>query len=136
MTDMRTGVRDLQRNLKIGAQQFRCEHDGKCEESIHKRLGHVEASKGDWTYVGYQYGRAMINGKCAKILFVAMERTEVSSEDERFKYEPFEGTQRAFRDLCFERGNAHMGGTDVVLKCLLDETTTCEGSRTKCATRS
>ena len=118
MTDMRTGVRDLQRNLKIGADNhFRCEHDGKCEESIHKRLGHVEVSKGDWTYVGHQYGQAMIDGKCAKILFVAMERPEYSSEDERFKYEPFEETQRAFRDSCFERGNAHMGGADLVLKC-------------------
>ena len=60
MTDMRTDVRDLQRNLKIGADEhFRCEHYGKCEESIHKELGH----KGDWTYVGHQYGRATINGK-------------------------------------------------------------------------
>ena len=50
-----------------------------------------------------------------------MERPKSSSEPESFKE-----TQRAFRDSCFKRGNAHMGGVDLVLKSLLDETTTRE----------
>ena len=58
MTDMRTAVYNLQRNLKIGADKhFRCEHYGKCEESIFKQSDRGDVSKGDWTYVGHQYGR-------------------------------------------------------------------------------
>ena len=118
MTPMRRAVRDRQGELGIGASAgcFHCkEFDTSCYPSIVRRMGEVEVIKGDWTYVGQQYGQAMIAKKRAKILFVSMERPLPEPEE-------FEETQYQFRTACLERCNPHMGGTDVELKCLLDPT--------------
>ena len=118
MTPMRSAIRDRQVELGIGASTgcFHCEEfDKSCYPSIVKERGEVEVIKGDWTYVGQQYGQAMIAGKYAKILFVSMERPLPKPEE-------FEETQYQFRTACFERSNPHMGGTDVELKYLLDPT--------------
>ena len=118
MTPMRRAVRDRQVELGIGASAgcFHCEaFDKSCYPSIVRRMGEVEVIKGDWTYVGQQYGQAMIAGKCAKILFVSMERPLSKPEE-------FEETQYQFRTACFKCSNPHMGGTDVELEFLLDPT--------------
>jgi len=117
MTHTRTAVCSLQMQLHIGAdEQFDCQYFCACRKSKRRRC--TEFSRGDWTYVGHQYGSAMVNGKCAKILFVAMERPQSSTEPETFKR-----TQYEFRESCLKRRNHHMGGTDVLLKALLDKTT-------------
>ena len=119
MADMRCAVYGLQTRSKFGAEHFDCQFFDECCKSLEKRVRREDVVPGDWTYVGYQYGSAMINGRCAKVLFVAMERPLE-------KPETFGCTQGAFRSSCFERSNAHMGGTDVVLKYLLDCPTTRE----------
>ena len=119
MTPMRRAVRDRQVELGIGASAgcFHCEEfDESCYPSIVEEIGEVEVIKGDWTYVGHQYGQAMIAEKRAKILFVSMERPLSEPED-------FEETQYQFRTACLKRSNPHMGGTDVELKYLLDDST-------------
>ena len=118
MTDMRCAVHGLERRLEIGAQHFDCQYFHDCCKSLAQR-GRREVVPGDWTYVGHQHGLAMINGRCAKVLFVAMERPLNEGET-------FELTQRGFRKACYERQNPHMGGADVVLKYLLDCSTTRE----------
>ena len=118
MTPMRSAVRDRQVELGIGASTgcFHCEaFDKSCYPSLVKERGEVEVIKGDWTYVGQQYGQAMVAGKYAKILFVSMERPLSKPEE-------FEETQYQFRTACLERSNPHMGGTDVELEFLLDPT--------------
>ena len=113
MTPWRAKVKDLQTHRRIGASAgcFDCEHYKSCAES----LGEVRMSKGDWTYIGRQYGRASISGKRARILFVSMERP-----GDR-EYEEFECTQREFRESAFDRVNPHMAGVDVELEHLLDD---------------
>ena len=118
MTPMRRAVKDLQVELGIGASAgcFHCkEFDTSCYPSIVRRMGEVEVIKGDWTYVGQQYGQAIIAEKRAKILFVSMERPLSTPQE-------FEETQYEFRTACLKRSNPHMGGTDVELKYLLDPT--------------
>ena len=120
MTPMRSAVRDRQVELGIGASAgcFHCEEfDESCYPSMIKKKGEVEVVKGDWTYVGQQYGQAIIAEKRAKILFVSMERPLSKP-----KPEEFEETQYQFRTACLKRSNPHMGGTDVELKYLLDPT--------------
>ena len=121
MTPARIAVKALQDKLGIGASDecFRCgSFDTQCKPSIEKTLGKVLISKGDWTYVGHEYGQARIRNKLARILFVSMERPKSNQKPEQF-----EDTQRAFREACFHRQNPHMGGTDIELECLLDPTT-------------
>ena len=120
MTPARVAVKNLQEELGVGASDecFHCDSfDSHCKPSIKDRLGKVLISKGDWTYVGHEYGQARIRGKLARILFVSMERPKSNQ-----KSEPFEETQRAFRAACFHRRNPHMGGTDIELEFLLDPT--------------
>ena len=114
MTPWRKKVKDLQTQRGIGASEgcFNCEHFKSCSESINKKL-----YKGDWTYVGRQYGKGSVSGKRAKILFVSMERP-----GER-EYEEFECTQKEFREGAFGRVNPHMAGVDIQLEHLLDEET-------------
>ena len=121
MTPARIAIKALQEKLGIGASDecFRCgSFDTQCKPSIEKTLGKVQISKGDWTYVGHEYGQARIRNKLARILFVSMERPKSNQKPEQF-----EDTQRAFREACFHRKNPHMGGTDIELECLLDPTT-------------
>ena len=115
MTPLRIKVKNLQTQLGIGASKgcFDCDHFTSCHASISNQ----PILKGDWTYVGHQYGKASVGGKKAKILFVSMDRTGTGK-----KYEKFGQTQKEFRSAAYERSNPHMGGADVELEHLLDET--------------
>lgn len=115
MTPWRTKVKNLQTQLGIGASKgcFHCDHFTSCHASICNQ----PILKGDWTYVGYQYEKALVGGKKAKILFVSLDRTGTGCG-----YEKFASAQNSFRSAAYERTNPHMGGVDVELKYLLDKT--------------
>ena len=115
MTPWRTKVKNLQTQLGIGASKgcFDCDHFTSC----HKSISNQKMLKGDWTYVGHQYGKALVGGKKARILFVSLDRGGQGDG-----YEEFEATQQGFRTAAYKRENPHMGGVDVELKHLLDET--------------
>ena len=125
MTPWRTKIKDLQTQLGIGAQTkikaskgcFRCEHWESCYASVSNQCKKNKVSKGDWTYVGYQYGKASVAGKKARILFVSMSRGYGT------KYEEFESTQAAFRNsaYCPKPKHKHMKGVKAELELLLDE---------------
>ncbi len=116
MTPLRIKVKNLQTQFGIGASKgcFHCDHFTSC----HKSICNKPILKGDWTYVGHQYGESLVGGKKAKILFVSMDRTGTGEE-----YEEFDQTQNSFRESANCRYNPHMGGVDVELEHLLDETT-------------
>ena len=122
MTSGRKKIKDLQTKLRIGnsAGCFKCEHWKSCYASI-PISRQKDVNKGDWTYVGREYGEASVNGKKAKILFVSMDRGYSEGRCEKF-----EDTQVAFRTAALERSNQHMGGVDVELEHLLDEGTSPE----------
>ena len=118
MTPWRTKVKNLQTQLGIGASGcFHCEHRVSC----HAGISNKNILKGDWTYVGHQYGEALVGKKKAKILFVSLDRGGQGNG-----YEKFKATQKEFRTAAYERTNPHMGGVDVELEHLLDETTSPE----------
>ena len=119
MTPWRTKVKNLQTRLGIGASEgcFDCKHFTCCHASISKQ----PILKGDWTYVGHQYGKALVGRKKAKILFISMDRTGTGEE-----YEEFDQTQNLFRKSAYCRCNPHMGGVDIELEHLLDEMTSPE----------
>ena len=119
MTPTRIDIKNLQEDSGCGAtgRAFHCSSACRCQASLRKRIGDAPSiSNGDWTYVGAQYGEAMIRDSPARILFVSMERPRSLETDS----EPFEKTQQSFRNSCLKRRNPHMGGTDTILKHLLD----------------
>lgn len=118
MTPWRKKVKDLQTQLGSGNSEdcFSCKHFPKCEKSV---ASNANIRKGDWTYVGRQYGKALINGKKARILFVSMERPW----DGTNRWQDFKDTQKDFREGAYTRSNPHMGGVDAELTYLLDKTT-------------
>ena len=124
MTPWRTKIKDLQTKRGIGAQTeieeskgcFRCEHWESCYASVSDQCEENKVSKGDWTYVGYQYGKASVAGKKARILFVSMSRGYGTA-----KYEKFKRTQAEFRNSAYCPGNKHMKGVKAELELLLDE---------------
>ena len=122
MTPWRTEIKDLQIERGIGNSEgcFHCEHWESCYESI-PISQKKDVVKGDWTYVGHQYGKALVNGKEAKVLFVSMDRRWAEG-----RCEQFEETQQSFRESAKGRLGWHMGGVDVELEHLLDEGTSCE----------
>ena len=137
MTCWRTKIKDLQTKWGIGSAEayspegcFHCEHWECCYKSIYKKnkVEKNNVSKGEWTYVGHQYGEALVNGKNgkkAKILFVSMLK-QIWDEKKLKKGEDFESVQKGFRTGALERINPHMGGVDVELEHLLDEGTSRE----------
>ena len=124
MTATRIDVRTLQEDMGSGAAvgAFRCSSWNLCEESLRKRVGDTQITQGDWTYVGHEYGQAIVRGKPARILFVSMERPKGHETDS----EPFEKTQKSFRESCRKRSNPHMGGVDTILCHLLDPEATAD----------
>jgi uracil-DNA glycosylase family 4 len=67
--------------------------------------------------VGVDYGKAKIQGKQFKILFVAMDRGGDAGTDK----ETFETTQCSFRESTETRPNPHMGGVSLIMKELVDD---------------
>ena len=129
MTTWRTKVKDLQTNLGIGPSEgcFHCEYfEGcnGCKKSLPPELRDILVC-GDWAYVGRQYGEALIGGKRAKVLFIAMDRGGRGDPNNKV-LEKFEDTQWEFRDSAYDPKNSHMRGVDVSLKYLLDNETSRE----------
>ena len=119
MTPTRIRIKALQEACGSGAteQAFHCSSACLCQASLRKRIGDAPSiSKGDWTYIGAEYGEAMICDRPSRVLFVSMERPKKRETDS----ESFEKTQQSFRHSCRCRSNPHMGGTDTILKYLLD----------------
>lgn len=129
MTCWRTKIKDLQIERGIGNSEgcFDCEHWENCYASIceKNKVKKNKVSKGEWTYVGHQYGEALVNGKKAKILFVSMLK-QIWDENKLKKGEDFESVQKGFRTGALKPSTPHMDGVDVELKYLLDEGTSCE----------
>ncbi len=73
-TPTRRSLKELYRARGIvpAAQGFACPHLRVCR--IRKDGSKVPLNTGNWAYVGHEYGRALIQGRPAKILFVAMDR--------------------------------------------------------------
>lgn len=120
MTPWRKKVKDLQTQLGSGNSKdcFNCEDFPKCKESVDSN---ADIRQGDWTYVGHQYGKALIKGKKARVLFVSMERPWDGEEE--YRWQDFKATQQGFREGAYTRSNPHMGGVDAELTYLLDKTT-------------
>ena len=71
---------------------------------------------GTWAYIGTSYGRALVNGRRTRILFVAMDRGGHEGD-------PLDlaSTQSDFRNGAEKPGNAHMGGVHLLLRELVDD---------------
>ena len=127
MTPWRIKVKKLQIEQGTGASPgcFKCRyfdrHSPSCYASLSNSYCRNNINKGDWTYVGYQYGKASINTKKAKILFLSMDRG-----GQGCGYEEFVDAKKAFRLGAYKRSNSHMGGVAVLLKYLLDNETSCK----------
>lgn len=122
-TEWQEKIYDLQVNkLGIGAEKgtFCCEYFKECDRSV--GYGISKGRKGDWAYVGNQYGEASVGGKPARVLFVAMDRPFKGKEGERSFLEYWE-THEGWRDGARFRGNPHMGGVDVELEYLVEDST-------------
>lgn len=121
MTKWRKKIyRLLRDDLKIGAEKgcFDCKYfndgDGHkgCDQSVPGGL--ATGRKGDWPYVGRQYGEALVGGKKARVLFVSMDRPGRSGTREWRAY------QEDWREGALHRSTEHMGGVAADLKYLLD----------------
>lgn len=109
----RRAIRALQEQLGIGASKdFCCPFFEVCDRSVSGAIG--TGRKGDWVYVGDQYGGACVGGKRAGVLFVSMDRPGEEPEW------TFEHVQAGYRRAARIRGNPHMGGVDVEMEHLLD----------------
>ena len=124
MTDDRKEVYVLMKGRQIGSSEkvFACEFFARCDESVHGGLS--KGRKGDWAYVGAQYGRARISGRQARILFVSMDRNRVVSDldDDAKGDDPefwsFEAVQSQFRNAC-SQGDPHMNGVGRAMQCMV-----------------
>lgn len=117
MTPWREKVFDLMDGeLKVAATTgFACRDFESCNESVGGSLS--SGRRGDWAYVGAQYGDALVGGRRTRVLFVSMDRPHNPKED---PIRPFEKDQHNFRLGALRRSNPHMGGVDVELESLLD----------------
>ena len=94
-------------------EDFKCPYKSSCLGTKDKDTW----KSGNWAYVGFQYGRAQINGRFVKLFVIAMDRGGYEGSNEQM----FEETQFDFRDATETRGNAHMAGVSLILEYLLDE---------------
>ena len=127
MTPWRTKIKDLQTtDLRIGSSEgcFDCGYFEDCYASIPDQKKN-NVSKGHWTYVGHQYGEALVNKKKTKILFVSMLK-QIWDEKKLKKGEDFESVQKGFRTGALKPSTPHMAGVNVERKYLLDEGISCE----------
>lgn len=148
MTDYRARVIDVQRSQGSGAEGCLCElfaivdesgerRDGVCQRSMRRR-GLELRRNGDWTYVGRQYGRALVDGHRTRILFVSMDRRAWMNSDQVEKgikniKVTFVDTQEDFRNSALRRRggkkgpgfNHHMAGVDLEMEYLLRPESCC-----------
>jgi len=94
---------------------FSCPYLEDCSRKS-KESG-TEFHTGNWVYVGLNYGTALIDGKHARILIVAMDRGGYGGVDE----EEFTGIQREVRQATQNPINWHMGGVSLIVKELVDD---------------
>lgn len=115
-------IHALQIKLGIGAEEgsFCCEYFEDCDRSVGHGIS--KGRKGDWAYVGNQYGEATVGGKPARVFFVGMDRSFLNRKDEShfLKYWP---THDDWRGSALKpvRPNWHMFGVNRTLKHLLDD---------------
>lgn len=119
-TSERTAVRALYQKLGIvpesKMEDFSCPNLTNCSRSSIKR--ERKFFTGNWAYVGDLYGTALVAGIPARIMVIGMDRGAVRHTAR----ESFGKTQQQFRNGARKRWNNHMGGVDLVLSRLLDET--------------
>lgn len=129
MTPWRQKIHDLMSDeLRVGAAEgsFGCafEFDGEGHKGCSRCGDLSEGRRGDWAYVGAQYGEARVSGRKARILVVSMDRSRLKNDPEHWT---FLDVQKQFRSSAFARtqngSNPHMRGTDCELECLLDTDT-------------
>ena len=112
----RSQIKKLYSELKIDipTNSFGCAHLSSCLNSINSDRN---LHKGNWAYVGVEYGNAKIQGRQVRILFIAMDRGGKNRKDE----ETFAETQCSFRSSTECPKNAHMGGVSLIMKELVDD---------------
>lgn len=119
MTPWRQKIHDLMSGeLTIApTTTFACCDFTACDQSVGGRLS--LGRRGDWAYVGAQYGSAVIGGRGARVLFVSMDRPH-NPEPGEDALRPFEKDQHTFRRGALHRSNPHMGGVDAEMEALVD----------------
>lgn len=119
MTRYRREIRDLMRNeLRVGAGEgFGCafEFRGDGHRGCNQTGKLDGGRKGDWAYVGHQYGKAQVGGRPARILFVSMDRNRVGDDPDSWT---FETVQNQYREACGQ-GDPHMNGVGRKMQFLL-----------------
>lgn len=120
VTAERAAIRELYSRLRIIPQpvDFQCVHLPSCANSAKLPL-----ITGTWAYAGTQYGSALIKGRPAKILFVAMDRGGWPGNDgwPGADKETLAEAQYTFRQSTETPHNPHMRGVHLILGELLDE---------------
>lgn len=128
MTRYRRDILDLMRNeLRVGAEEgFGCvfEFDSDGRRGCDRRGELIGGRKGDWAYVGHQYGKAQVGGRPARILFVSMDRNRLVTSIDRDTNDDdpvswtFETVQNQYRNACGQ-GDPHMNGVGRRMQFLL-----------------
>lgn len=122
-------IRHLMENeLRVGADEgcFGCqfEFDGDGWKGCNQHPpGYLDdARKGDYAYVGAEYGGALVAGKPARILFVSMDRNRrvLRNGQRDTAHLTFDEVQQGYHDGALTPGNnPHMDGVDCELAFLL-----------------
>ena len=113
----RDAIRSLyhERGIEPTPSGFGCRSLAACSATALRR--NAPFATGNWAYVGVDYGRATLDGRPARILFVAMDRGGAAKANR----EPFAVTQQQFRLGAELRWNPHMGGVSTIMAYLVDE---------------
>src|SRR5262249_55815209 len=101
-----------ERGIVPAPRDFACPNLPSCSQAANHKL-----ITGAWAYIGTGYGRARVNGRPVKILFVAMDRGGYRGADQ----ETFAQTQHRFRCGTETSSNPHMRGVHLLLRELVDD---------------
>lgn len=104
------------RGIEPLPHEFRCDHRKACEKSLKPQF-RKSIIKGNWPYIGCDYGKAEIGGIRCRILVIGMDQGGVGEARGAAFEERQEHWYWAFhnRDV-----SAHTGGTHLIIKCLVD----------------
>ena len=113
-TASRASIRALyaERGIVPTRRNFACQSLRLCSDGAK-----LDLHTGNWAFVRCDYGKALVDGLPARIMFVAMDRGGYGGADD----EGFPDTQSAFRRAIQLPRNPHMGGVALILKHLVDE---------------